>query len=185
MIRQECREMLASFCKEHNLPTPKLRFSNALKRCNGLYKYSFDKYQMMYAHTDQDIRSAINTYEIVISGLILQFFDKEQVKSTLIHEMTHHYCLFKKKNSDHNEFFKRKCAEFGGSMNSTMAGSTYADTATTNFVSRKVGFTLECGCGKTGHGRKSCIREPQKKSLNRYCCPVCRTSMSEWKRIYK
>jgi len=185
MIKKECQEILIKFCDEHSLPYPKLRFSNGLKKANGIYKYSYDIILFKTANTLEEITNSLKSFEIVISNLMIKFFNNEQVKKTLIHELTHHYCLFHNKNANHTEYFKQKCSEFGGSMNSILAGSIYADSVSDNYITKKIGFKLECQCGKPGHGIQHYIRNPKKTTLTKYCCPICKTLMKEWKRIEK
>lgn len=184
MIERRCQRIADEFCTTHNLPSIPVKFTKALKTANGTYHHWYNN-TYRKAKTPQEISEGITRSVIKISSYILPIYSEEEVIQTLIHELAHHYCVMNRKDISHSEYFKRKCVEFGGSMNQEMAGHQYSSNATDNFVSKKIGFTLECQCGKPNHGEMSYVNSPRESSLVKFCCPACKTIMKHWKRIEK
>lgn len=121
-----------------------------------------------------------NTYEIRLSRELLKQFGYDRIEQTFRHELAHVYC-FKKNSKGHNGLFKSICSQFGGSMNTKMAGWRYSETATTEYVKSTREFKYEYTCTKCGNSAKYRKRMSSKVRNNKNrVCSKCRTPIANF-----
>ena len=120
-------------------------------------------------------KTGFNSFRIRLSRKLLNQFGYERIEKTFRHELAHVYC-FKRGIRGHCQSFKRVCNQFGGSMNSSMAGWQFKDSASTEYTesNREFKYKYTCnGCGKSfKYKRKMSSRvfnNPNRR------CTVCRT----------
>jgi len=181
-IEKVCENRIKEVCKQYNVPVTSIVFSGRLKAANGTYQYSFNRAYRNKATTPEIIKKAITEHIITISKALISFGEKA-VLETVNHELAHHIEVFKSLNIKHTYSFKKLCVELGGTMNAELAGSnkTFQKAIGKNWVSKTVGTTYECKCGKPGHGYMEYSTKPREASLDNFYCPTCETKMRHWR----
>ena len=146
-----------------------INISNRLRCMNGYFQYKRS-------------RLLLNTLveaKIVMSKALLEEFGWDRFEKTFRHEVAHvaHYVLYGKGN--HTRNFKILCQKFGGSMNSAMAGVSFKECATSEFV--KVKAKWEYRCTKCGVVIKRAKRMSYKKKNSYNCaCITCKNPLIYW-----
>ena len=147
----------------------KITISNRLKNSNGKIKW-------------RGIKGHIWLVRIVMSKAVLDEFGWEVFEQTFRHEIAHAANAFFG-GKDHDNNFKRLCRRFGGKMNTTIAGSEYADCASTKYVKVKptIKYEYHCHCGLI---KKMARRmNKTKRFSSNWRCGRCKTPLSTWKEI--
>ena len=124
----------------------------------------------------------IYNVKIVMSKAVLDTFGWERFEKTFRHEVAHlaNHLLYGGEN--HDSSFKKLCKDFGGSMNTSMAGYQYSECADNRFVKPDIKYIYNCtGCG---YKKKMSKRMANKKrGSSFYLCRVCKTPLSKWEEI--
>lgn len=161
---------LVSLCITHNVnPVPSLRMSPHLQRANGMCRYTFRR-------THAGKQPNLDSIEILIATRLIHEFGIERARETLRHEFAHAYCLHRYGDISHSERFKQFCASIGGSMNTHLAGTRYAEAATTDFIAPKMNWRYMCPCGVKVERRSL---YPQ-TFLHSRSCRTCGTRLTGW-----
>lgn len=165
------RTELLQLCQTHNVsPTPALKMSPHLQRANGMCRY---KYMRDRLRTRQPVLSSI---EILIATRLVHEFGVDRAIETLRHEFAHAYCLHRYGEIGHSERFKEFCTRIGGTMNQHLAGTRYAEAASTEFIKPTMNWRYTCPCGCT-HERRS--RWSQAALCSRFC-RKCGSLLGVW-----
>jgi predicted SprT family Zn-dependent metalloprotease len=142
--------------------------SKRLRSSNGNCYFERDRFT-------QEAKNAV----ITMSKALLDEFGWETFETTFRHEVAHlaNYLLYGGKN--HDRTFKILCRKFGGTMNKSLAGYSYADCASSDYVKPIVKWVYTCPCGKE---KKMAKRMATKKRGSRnYRCGRCRTyTLDTW-----
>ena len=129
-------------------------------------------------HTHRDTGEILNA-KITMSKELLDEFGWERFEQTFRHEVAHLANLILYNAKGHNSHFKMLCKKFGGTMNKTIAGYSYADCADTRYVKPIIKWVYTCPCGLK---REMSKRMSTKKRGNRYyTCGKCKTyTLDTW-----
>ncbi len=146
---------------------PEIVISNRLRSANG--RIGFRRH----------FSGKITYCVIKMSRAVLDEFGWEQFEKTFRHEVAHLANLVLYGSIKHDFNFKRFCRDFGGSMNRSLAGYTFADCATREYVKPHIKYIYKCGgCGVE---RKMAKRMASKKRFSPYYrCRRCGTTLDKW-----
>lgn len=112
-----------------------------------------------------------------MSKAVLDELGWKPFEETFRHEVAHiaNYVIYNGKH--HDLTFKKLCRDFGGTMNSSLAGHSFSDCSTNAFLTPKTRYVYTCpGCGKT----RKMGRKMNSRKLRYYLCGRCRTPLSKW-----
>jgi predicted SprT family Zn-dependent metalloprotease len=137
----------------------------------------YDAKRIREAKIKEILRDCKN-FKICVSYDYYMEFGLERSIATLRHELSHLISCKQLGVMDHGINFKRICHELGGSMNSKMAGRTFADAASSQYLKavKTYKYLYTCPCGV-------CISRKVRmtaKTKNK-CCIKCRTKVIFWK----
>lgn len=141
-----------------------VELSNRLKRAAGNIRVKLKK-----------------NVKINISADYYKQFGIERTLKTLKHEFAHLISFHHTGKVDHSPYFKKICAELGGSMNPKMAGSTHSASACNEYIRgnlKNYKWIYTCKCGVVMEYSR---RMADKTRRNPHVvCRKCRTSVSMW-----
>lgn len=121
----------------------------------------------------------LDIYTITMSKPLLDEFGWERFEKNFRHELAHAYCEKTYGRCGHNHTFKRTCVKFGGSMNPSMAGYLYKESATTEYVKTIKKYVYTCPCGvKMEYAKRMSSKVRNSK---RHTCRTCKTPVVNWK----
>ena len=168
--RLKLRTIYRELSEKHDFYSPcylDIVISNRLRSSNG------------YCQTRKSCGELIEA-KIVMSKALLEEFGWERFEKTFRHEVAHLANIILYNGRCHSHSFKRLCQEFGGSMNTKMAGYKYSKCADTAYVKPIVKYIYTCPCG---HQKKMAKRMNKRKRENpNYRCGVCKThTLDTWK----
>ena len=172
-IRSKFKSIYMELSEKHNFHCHCLNvvISNRLRSCNGYI-------QTMKSHFTGQLTEA----KITMSKALLTEFGWERFETTFRHELAHLADGILCHGRGHSNSFKRLCKDFGGTMNSKMAGVKYADCAETRFVKPIVKWIYTCGgCGLEKKMAKRMNK--RKRGSSNYRCGRCRTTLDNWKEL--
>ncbi len=160
-LRRVYNELSQQFKFQYN-GTPDIVISKRLRSSNGRCKVNYEKY----------FGSDVASCKITMSAALLTEFDWKRFEETFRHEVAHlaNYILYRTKG--HSESFKRLCRDFGGTMNSGMAGYKFAACASADYVETIKKWEYTCPCG---YIRQTAKRMSKRKRLHGvyYRCGKC------------
>lgn len=151
---QEWKKEAEKICKKYNILPPKIiEWNKRLKTTAGRYHTGLQRIQLSLEYRKQ--------------------YGWKRSNGTFLHELAHHIVSTKCKQRGHNIWWKTICTELGGTMNTQLAGHTFADNATVDYLRTKDKYLYICPCGAK-YKRKRKI----KMSL---ACSKCGTSCRNFK----
>jgi len=124
----------------------------------------------------------VSNAKITMSKALLDEFGWEAFENSFRHEVAHlaNAILYNGKN--HDKTFKMLCRKFGGTMNESLAGYSYADCADTRYVKPIIKWVYTCPCGKKREMAKR--MSAKKRGSRNYRCGRCRTyTLDTWKEM--
>lgn len=120
--------------------------------------------------------------KITMSKALLDEFGWETFEKTFRHEVAHLANSILYRGKSHDITFKRLCRKFGGTMNSRIAGYSYADCANDNYIKPIVKWVYTCPCGKIKKMSKR--MSTKKRGSSNYRCGRCKTyTLDTWTEI--
>jgi len=172
-IRMKLKEIYWGLSEKFNFSYndyPTIIISNRLRCRNGRCLRKRDTFS-----------GEVRYCKITMSKALLDEFGWERFEKTFRHEVAHLANALLYRGKGHDKSFKRLCRDFGGSMNPKMAGYTYSDCASTDYIKPIIKYIYTCPCGLK---RKMAKRMSYKKRGNpNYYCRKCRITLDKWKEI--
>jgi len=145
----------------------KIVISNRLRSSNGYFQGKKNRYT-------KEIISA----KIVMSKALLDEFGWEIFEQTFRHEVAHIANLIIHNGKGHDYSFKRLCQAMGGKMNESMAGYTFKECASNDYVETIKKWLYTCPCGaKWKRAKRMSVKI--RLSNSRYC-NKCKTPVPQW-----
>lgn len=134
----------------HDIDGLAIVFNSRLKTCAGKFKW-----------WKSEERSVIE-----LNPKYLKQFGFEHVRKTFLHELAHfiQYSIYGYTN--HDEMFKKICANLGGHMNDYVAGKKYQEFVCNEYIKSENKWHYECLCGRNDFKTK---RRLNKKTLLGSC----------------
>jgi len=169
-IRSKLRSICSELSEKHNFHYNgflEIVISNRLRSSNGYC-------QIIVGRFTREIDKA----KIVMSKSLLDEFGWDRFEKTFRHEVAHFADFLLNRGKGHGESFKRLCREFGGTMNSSMAGTKYADCASNDFVETIKKWSYKCPCGVESLMARR-MTESKRNSV-RHKCIACGTTLNLW-----
>ncbi len=117
--------------------------------------------------------------KIVMSRVLLDEFGWETFERSFRHEVAHIANRFLYNGSSHNGTFKQLCRNFGGTMNNIMAGETYKDCASSDYVKPIIRYEYHCSCGFVAKRTKR--MSIKKRTKPTHTCRGCGELVMNWK----
>ena len=146
---------------------PEIVISNRLRSLNGRIEWR------------RNWSRKIVYCRIIMSKAVLDEFGWERFEKTFRHEVAHLANLVIYGGENHDFNFKRLCRDFGGSMNSSIAGYSFADCASKEYVRPIAKYIYKCGgCGV--EKKMSKRMSSKKRGSSFYHCCRCGTPLSKW-----
>lgn len=149
-----------------------INISSKLKKSAGNVNIVIDRYT----------RTLEKNIKINLAYSYYKEFGVERIIRTLRHEVAHILSFLKTGRLDHSSTFKKICTELGGSMCKSMAGTTYAASASDEYIRtplKNYKYVYTCKCGVT-LVRKVKMKDSFRNNPYKVCAK-CRTSISFWK----
>lgn len=124
-------------------------------------------------------KESTKKYTIKLAYEYYKTFGIERSIKTLRHEFAHIIDFKKNKKMSHGAYFKKMCAELGGSMSRSLAGSVYSESASAEYIRNTKKYEYTCtGCGQSAKFGKR-MSEKRRNSY-RHVCAKCRTPLAKW-----
>jgi len=164
------REVYNSLARVYNftdkISNLKITISKRLRSSNGRVKIQTNHFL------------GYSTAEIIMSKALLDEFGWETFEQTFRHEVAHIANKVLSNGRNHDESFKRWCRVFGGKMNPQMAGNSYRDCASTEYVKTIKKWSYSCPCGVVAKRAKR--MSWKKRTYRTHACRSCGGSVVDW-----
>lgn len=161
LIKEEAEKIVKNYNLEGD--TIRVEISKRLKTTAGTVSY----------------RESTKVYTIKLAYEYYKTFGIERSIKTLRHEFAHILDFKKNKKMSHGTYFKKMCAELGGSMSRSLAGSVYSESASAEYIKKTKKYEYTCtGCGQSAKFGKR-MSEKRRNSY-RHVCAKCKTPLAKW-----
>jgi predicted SprT family Zn-dependent metalloprotease len=157
-------------CSNYQIPLEKLTIviSNRMKSSMGG--------KVLMTKMSREMRR-YGSAKITLPLSYYQTFGFDNILKTLRHELAHIIAFHANGHGNHDRLFKTICSNLGGHMNKKLAGKTYKEYATDEFLETPFRFLYTCpDCGKEYKRR----RMFNKKITSGGRCKICGAKAKEF-----